>query len=114
MEELITLSGVARKTANVVLGTAYGIQAGFVVDTHVARLAQRLGLTTHSDPVRIEDDLCRTFAREVGPIWAIASRCMGGIPVWPSSHCALTVQSTSCARVDRAPADVPWELRADA
>ena len=49
MEDLITLPGVARKTANVVLGNAYGIQAGIVVDTHVMRLSQRLGLTTQTD-----------------------------------------------------------------
>jgi endonuclease III len=57
MDELRTLPGVARKTANVVLGTAYGIAAGVVVDTHVRRLAQRLGLTTEVDPEKIERDL---------------------------------------------------------
>jgi endonuclease III len=57
MEELCALPGVARKTANVVLGTAYGIAAGVVVDTHVTRLAYRLGLTRETDPVKIEDDL---------------------------------------------------------
>ena len=57
MEELLTLRGVARKTANVVLGSAYGIAAGVVVDTHVKRLAFRLGLTKETDPVRIEAGL---------------------------------------------------------
>ena len=57
MEELVRLPGVARKTANVVLGSAYGIPSGIVVDTHVKRLSQRLGLTTHTDPVKIERDL---------------------------------------------------------
>jgi endonuclease-3 len=57
MEELVTLPGVARKTANVVLGTAYGVAAGVVVDTHVRRLAQRLGLSTEDDPETIERDL---------------------------------------------------------
>jgi endonuclease-3 len=57
MEELLTLRGVARKTANVVLGSAYGIAAGVVVDTHVKRLAFRMGLTRHTDPVKIERDL---------------------------------------------------------
>jgi endonuclease-3 len=57
MEALLTLSGVARKTANVVLGTAFGIAAGVVVDTHVKRVAQRLGLTAQADPVKIERDL---------------------------------------------------------
>lgn len=57
MEELLTLPGVARKTANVVLGTAFGIPAGIAVDTHVRRLSGRLGLTEHDDPVKIERDL---------------------------------------------------------
>ncbi len=57
MEELLTLPGVARKTANVVLGTAFGIPSGLTVDTHVMRLAQRFGLTRHSEPVKIEQDL---------------------------------------------------------
>lgn len=57
MEELLTLPGVARKTANVVLGTAYGIANGIVVDTHVIRLSQRLDLTRNDDPKKIEQDL---------------------------------------------------------
>ena len=55
--DLLTLPGVARKTANVVLGTSYGIADGVVVDTHVKRLSERLGLTTQSDPEKIERDL---------------------------------------------------------
>ena len=54
MDELIELGGVGRKTANVVLGNAFGINVGVVVDTHVARLSQRLGLTRETDPVKIE------------------------------------------------------------
>jgi endonuclease III len=57
MEELLTLPGVARKTANVVLGTAFGIASGIVVDTHVQRLSQRLDLTRNDDPKKIEQDL---------------------------------------------------------
>ena len=57
MEELLTLPGVARKTANVVLGTAYGIASGVVVDTHMLRLAWRLGLTDEKEPVKVEKDL---------------------------------------------------------
>jgi endonuclease-3 len=57
MEELLALRGVARKTANVVLGTAYGLAMGIVVDTHVKRLAKRLGLTHETDPVKVETDL---------------------------------------------------------
>ena len=54
---LVVLAGVGRKTANVVLGTAFGIPSGVVVDTHVARLSRRLGLTERTDPVRIEAEL---------------------------------------------------------
>jgi endonuclease-3 len=57
LETLVKLPGVGRKTANVVLGTAYGIPTGVVVDTHVGRLSKRLGLTTHTDAVKIERDL---------------------------------------------------------
>lgn len=57
MKELLTLPGVARKTANVVLGTAFGISSGVVVDTHVRRLSQRLGLSRQKNPVKIERDL---------------------------------------------------------
>lgn len=57
LEDLLTLPGVARKTANVVLGNAYGIASGVVVDTHVSRLSQRLGLTENTQPEKIERDL---------------------------------------------------------
>jgi endonuclease III len=57
LESLVTLPGVGRKTANVVRGTAFGLASGVVVDTHVSRLSQRLGLTSHTDPVKIERDL---------------------------------------------------------
>ena len=57
MAELITLPGVARKTANIILSNAYGINEGIAVDTHVKRLANRLGLTKNEDPVKIEEDL---------------------------------------------------------
>ena len=64
MESLLKLRGVARKTANVVLGEAFGIPSGVVVDTHVSRLSQRLGLTKHTDPVQIEQDLTNLIDRE--------------------------------------------------
>lgn len=57
MEELLALPGVARKTANVVLGNAFGVASGIVVDTHVSRLSQRLGLTANEQPEKIEKDL---------------------------------------------------------
>jgi endonuclease-3 len=63
MEALVKLPGVARKTANVVLGSAYGITAGFIVDTHVTRLAARLQLTPETDPVKIEVALCELFPK---------------------------------------------------
>jgi len=59
MDEMLVLPGVARKTANVVLGTAYGIPSGVVVDTHVQRLSRLLGLTRHEDPKKIEADLMK-------------------------------------------------------
>lgn len=64
MEEILTLPGVARKTANVVLGTAYGISAGVVVDTHVQRLSQRLDLTRNEDPKKIEQDLMKILPQD--------------------------------------------------
>jgi len=64
MDELLQLPGVARKTANVVLGNAFGKNEGVVVDTHVARLSGRLGLSRQSDPVKIERDLMALFPRE--------------------------------------------------
>jgi endonuclease-3 len=64
MEELLTLPGVARKTANVVLGTAFGIVSGVVVDTHVQRLSGRLDLTRNTDPKKIEQDLMKVIPRE--------------------------------------------------
>jgi endonuclease-3 len=64
LAELVALPGVGRKTANVVLGVAFGAPEGVVVDTHVQRLAQRLGWTKHTEPAEIEQDLCRVFPRE--------------------------------------------------
>jgi endonuclease-3 len=76
MDELLILNGVARKTANVVLGNAFGIASGVVVDTHVARLAQRLALTEHALPEKIEKDL-----QELVPLkdWVM-------FPHWLISH----------------------------
>ena len=64
MEELLTLPGVARTTANVVLGTAYGLSAGVGVDTHVQRLSGRLDLTRHTDPRKIEQDLMKIIPQD--------------------------------------------------
>ena len=64
MEEILTLPGVARKTGNVVLGTAYGIASGVVVDTHVLRLSKRLDLSQNEDPKKVEQDLMKIIPRE--------------------------------------------------
>lgn len=64
MKEMLLLRGVARKTANVVLGNAYGVVEGIAVDTHVRRLSQRLGFSAHDNPVKIEQDLMRLFTKK--------------------------------------------------
>jgi endonuclease-3 len=70
MEALTALAGVGRKTANVVLGNAFDINVGVVVDTHVQRLSARLGLTKHTDPVKIEQDLIKLIPQ---PQWTLFS-----------------------------------------
>lgn len=78
MGEMIRLPGVARKTANVVLGAAYQVASGVIVDTHAARVSQRLGLTRESDPERIEQDLMRIVPRDewiwLGPALVLHGR----------------------------------------
>jgi endonuclease-3 len=64
IDQLLTVPGAARKTANVVLGTAFGIASGVVVDTHVQRIARRLDLTRQTDPGKIEKDLMKTIPKE--------------------------------------------------
>jgi len=64
MDEMLTIPGAARKTSNVVLGTAYGIASGIVVDTHVQRISRRLDLTKNTDPVKIEQDLVKVVPKE--------------------------------------------------
>jgi endonuclease-3 len=73
MEELTALPGVGRKTANVVLGNAFGINEGIVVDTHVLRLSKRLGLTTNTDPIKVEQDLLPIVPRKT---WAVFSHLL--------------------------------------
>jgi endonuclease-3 len=65
LAELVELPGVGRKTANVVLGVAFGSPEGVVVDTHVQRISQRLGLTKHAEPIEIEQDLMKLFERKL-------------------------------------------------
>ncbi|HEY8104931.1 MAG TPA: endonuclease III [Gemmatimonadales bacterium] len=73
MDQLLTLPGVGRKTANVVLGNAFGINDGIVVDTHVTRLSRLLGLTRQTDPVKIERALMKLFPRDD---WALLSHLL--------------------------------------
>ena len=73
MEELRLLPGVGRKTANVILGNAYGINEGITVDTHVTRLSRLLGLTRNDDPAKIEQDLMLLFPRDH---WALVSHLL--------------------------------------
>ncbi len=93
MEELTQLGGVGRKTANVVLGNAFGINTGVVVDTHVARVSQRLGLTRQKDPVRIEQDLMALVPQEQWTlfshllIWHGRRRCFARSP--DCLHCEV-------------------------
>ena len=90
LETLTNLPGVGRKTANVVLGNAYGIEAGIVVDTHVARLSQRLGLTKQKDPVKIEKDLIKQIPQDAWTLWSHLliwhgrRRCMARNPDCPN------------------------------
>jgi endonuclease-3 len=103
MEALLTLPGVARKTANVVLGTAFGKNEGMVVDTHIARLSRRLGLTRQSEPVKIERDLCGKLPQakwtEIGHqlIWHGRRVCTARKP--DCAGCALAPHCPSAGKV---------------
>ncbi|MGE3310931.1 MAG: endonuclease III [Limisphaerales bacterium] len=91
LDELVTLAGVGRKTANVVLGTAFGLTSGIVVDTHVARLSRRLGFTRETLPERIEKALGKVVPRECWTlfshwlIWHGRRRCAARNP--DCAHC---------------------------
>lgn len=75
MDELLTLNGVGRKTANVILGNCFGVQ-GIVCDTHMIRLSRRLGLSEHSDPVKLEFDLMEIVPKEKDGGWTLFSHCI--------------------------------------
>lgn len=100
MEELTQLDGVGRKTANVILGNAFGLNAGVVVDTHVTRLAQRLGLTTEQSPEKIEVDLIKLVPQPQWTrfshwlIWHGRRRCFARNP-----ECAACELKQLCPRV---------------
>lgn len=93
MEALVQLPGVGRKTANVVLGNAYGLEVGVVVDTHVMRVSRRLGFTTQSDPEKIERDLMKIVPQSAWTewshllIWHGRRRCYARKP--DCAHCEL-------------------------
>jgi endonuclease-3 len=89
MDALTALAGVGRKTANVVLGNAFGIDEGVVVDTHVQRLSNRLGLTKEEDPVKIEQDLIKLIPR---PQWTLFSHWL----IWHGRR-RCTARSPDCA-----------------
>ena len=103
LETLTHLPGVGRKTANVVLGNAYGIESGIVVDTHVARLSQRLGLTKQKDPVKIEKDLIEQVPQQNWTLWSHLlishgrRRCSARKPDCP--HCELRTLCPSAGQV---------------
>lgn len=102
MAELTALPGVGRKTANVVLGNAFGLDEGVVVDTHVARLARRLGLTRQSDPVKIESDLIGLVPRAAWTLWSHLLICHGrAVCRAPRPRCA------ACALADLCPSAAP-------
>ncbi len=99
---LTALPGVGRKTANVVLGNAYGIEAGIVVDTHVGRLSRRLALTRHSDPVKVEADLVKVVPRGDWTLWSHLlirhgrRRCTARKP--DCAHCELSALCPSAGK----------------
>ncbi len=97
MEELRTLPGVGRKTANVILGNAYGINEGITVDTHVGRVSRRLGLTKQEDPEKVEQDLMKLVPRDD---WALFSHLLifhgRRICVARTQKCAECALSTMC------------------
>lgn len=94
MEEMLRIPGVARKTANVVLGAAYGVVEGIAVDTHVIRLSKLLGLTDFDDPVRIERDLMELLPKEewIGFAYRLIDYGRQYCPARPHDHakCPLT------------------------
>lgn len=98
MAELVALPGVGRKTANVVLGNAYGIP-GMVVDTHVGRVARRLGWSRASDPVKIEADLCRLIPKDR---WTLTSHLLiahgRACCKAPTPHCSRCPLDELCPR----------------
>lgn len=98
MDELFLLPGIGRKTANVILGNAFSKNEGVVVDTHIARLSKLLGLTKHSNPVKIEHDLVTLFPR---PSWAMLAHLL----IWHGRRVCIArrPQCTTCVLADICP-----------
>ncbi|MEO6462880.1 MAG: endonuclease III, partial [Candidatus Eisenbacteria bacterium] len=100
LDDLVTLRGVGRKTANVVLGNAFGINEGVVVDTHVGRLSRRLGLTRELDPVKVEQDLMQAIPKKEWTLFSHLlihhgrSDCIARKP-----KCSLCPLRAQCPRV---------------
>lgn len=113
MQALVALPGVARKTANVVLGTGLGVTSGITVDTHAGRVARRLGLTRHEEPERVEDELCDLFPRpawvETGHRLVLHGRyvCLARKP-----RCEVCPLNEACPSAEEPPVE-PWQARAE-
>jgi endonuclease-3 len=113
LEQLIRLPGVARKTANLVLGTAYGLATGFIVDTHAGRVARRLGLSHSDDAAEVEADLCGCFPKrtwvDMGHRFVLHGRylCQSRKP-----DCGRCPLAELCPSAETAP-EGRWTARAD-
>jgi endonuclease-3 len=104
MDQLVALPGVGRKTANVVLGTAFGMATGVVVDTHVTRVSRRLGLTEHADPIRIEQDLMQLLPKSEWVDFAHRMIHHGRqICVARKPKCPICSMKTFCPKIDVEP-----------
>jgi endonuclease-3 len=112
LDEIIKLPGVARKTANVVLGTAYRVPSGVTVDTHAGRVSRRLQLTKHEDPVKVELDLCALFPQDswidMGHRFVLHGRyvCLARSP--RCSQCPIN----ELCKAREAPPAASWQARA--
>lgn len=112
LDEIIKLPGVARKTANVVLGTAYRVSSGMTVDTHAGRVSRRLQLTKHEDPVKVELDLCALFPQDswidMGHRFVLHGRyvCLARNP--RCTHCPIN----ELCKAREAPPAATWQVRA--
>lgn len=107
MDELLTIPGVGRKTANVILGNAFGTEEGIVVDTHVARVTKRLGLTNEKDPLKIERDLITLFPKKD---WTVLSHRL--ILHGRNTCSARSPKCAACVLAERCPSSLLGEQTA--